>query len=339
MGRPLNKKYFGNRNIGSTSVTTDDGIGGQGVDSVTLGGTNNSTGFTAGAADIAFAAPTLPGGVTATGSLVLYADGALLEGVTTLTASGLGVDGGGAGAATYTGVTQKSSDGSGTGAVLTVVKANTNGVTDYSDITVTITSGGTGYIVGEELVIDGADVGGVTVTNDLALVVTGFVTDGTIQSITVVEAGSGYESAPTVTLSNGTKGTLTTTAVLTTDSGAPGSATNQENAIIAYAYVTGGSNKVGDIVKQVSSRRYKVKTADGTMVCTLVTDGVADAAGEMTITATDSSSKTYYVKKLTAHKALLVPFGTAGHEFAANTSVQWTFGAATLNSTVTIANK
>ena len=339
MGRPLNKKYFGNRNIGSTSVTTDDGIGGQGVDSVTLGGTNNSTGFTAGDADIAFAAPTLPGGVTATGDLVLYADGALLEGVTTFTAAGTGIDGLGGAAETVTGVAATGNT-AGTGAVVTLVKANTNGVTDYSDITVIVTSEGSGYATGETITIPGDTfAGGATPANDLTLTVATFVTNGTIASVTITEGGSGYESAPTVTLSNGTKGTLTTTAVLTTDSGAPGSATNQENAIIAYAYVTGGSNKVGDIVKQVSSRRYKVKTADGTMVCTLVTDGVADAAGEMTITATDSSSKTYYVKKLTAHKALLVPFGTAGHEFSANTSVQWTFGAATLNSTVTIANK
>ena len=30
MGRPLNKKYFGNRNIGTTG-TTDNNIGGEGV--------------------------------------------------------------------------------------------------------------------------------------------------------------------------------------------------------------------------------------------------------------------------------------------------------------------
>ena len=38
MGRPLNKKYFGNRNIGSTSTTTDDGIGGEGLAAYTLPG-------------------------------------------------------------------------------------------------------------------------------------------------------------------------------------------------------------------------------------------------------------------------------------------------------------
>jgi hypothetical protein len=58
----------------------------------------------------------------------------------------------------------------------------------------------------------------------------------------------------------------------------------------------------------------------------------------MDLTATDSSGKTYYVKKLTAHKATLVRYGTAGHEFATDTAVQWTFDAPTLNTTVQIAN-
>ena len=54
-------------------------------------------------------------------------------------------------------------------------------------------------------------------------------------------------------------------------------------------------------------------------------------------------SKTYYVKKLTAHKALLVPYGTNGHEFPLNAdgspqAAKWTIGSAVANSVVTIAN-
>jgi hypothetical protein len=72
MGRPLNKKYFGNRNIGSASVTTDNGIGGSRVGSVTVAGTNNSTGYLTGEA-VTFSTPDLPGGVTATGTVVATA--------------------------------------------------------------------------------------------------------------------------------------------------------------------------------------------------------------------------------------------------------------------------
>jgi hypothetical protein len=234
MGRPIHKKFFGNRNVGTTGAA-DDGIGGQGVASVTLGGT--WTGFTLATTTVTFSAPQLPGGVTATGTATIVGDA--------------------------------------------------------------------------------------------------------ITAIVITEKGSGYTSAPTVTIEDSDAGAEvigTATAVLTVDTGPVSSPTNQENAIAVFAFVTGGGNKLGDIVKQVGSRRYRVRTADGTMVCSLVTDGVANAAGEMTITATDSSSKTYYVSKLTSRKAVLVPFGSAGHEFVSGTAIRWSFGTAVLNTSVTIAN-
>jgi hypothetical protein len=64
----------------------------------------------------------------------------------------------------------------------------------------------------------------------------------------------------------------------------------------------------------------------------------SNAAGEMDLTATDSSGKTYYVKKLTGRKATLVRYGSAGHEFATDTAVPWTFGSAVLNTSVKINN-
>ena len=71
MARSLNKKYFGNRNIGSASVTTDDGIGGKGIASVTIGGV--WSGFTQATSTVTFSAPELPGGVTATGTVTITA--------------------------------------------------------------------------------------------------------------------------------------------------------------------------------------------------------------------------------------------------------------------------
>lgn len=64
MGRPLNKKYFGNRNIGTTGTTDDYGIGGEGVASVTIGTAGT---YTAGLPTAAFSTPNLPTGVRATG--------------------------------------------------------------------------------------------------------------------------------------------------------------------------------------------------------------------------------------------------------------------------------
>lgn len=73
MSRPLNKKYFGNRNVGSASTTADDNLGGEGVASVTIGG--SWAGFTALTTTVTFSDPTLPGGVTATGTAVIDGSG------------------------------------------------------------------------------------------------------------------------------------------------------------------------------------------------------------------------------------------------------------------------
>ena len=79
MGRPIASKYFGNRNT--------NGVGGEGVASVAVGGTNNSTGYTTGDA-VTFAAPQITGGTTATGTLTANGAGYLLS--VTVTSAGTG---------------------------------------------------------------------------------------------------------------------------------------------------------------------------------------------------------------------------------------------------------
>jgi hypothetical protein len=166
----------------------------------------------------------------------------------------------------------------------------------------------------------------------LAVVVTG----ATTYTVTVVSAGSGYTSAPTITfngsITGGTaSGSATPVATLTTGAAA------RQNGIQCEAQVGAGSEvTTGDIIKQTGSRRYKVQTSDGTAICKLVT--TADlGANEMSITATDSAGGTYFVRKLTARKAVLVA-GT-GTQFATGDTAKWTFGSAVLNTTVTIANQ
>ena len=78
MGRPLNKKYFGNRNVGSSSTTSDNGIGGEGVASVTI--TNGGSNYDPTTTTVTFSAPQLPGGVTATGTAVIA--GGIVTGIT-----------------------------------------------------------------------------------------------------------------------------------------------------------------------------------------------------------------------------------------------------------------
>ena len=80
MGRPINKKYFGNRNTGDPLSTADNyGIGGAGVTAVALGtaGSAYSQGLTA-----TFAAPGLPRGVQATMSVAVYTANGAVSGYT-----------------------------------------------------------------------------------------------------------------------------------------------------------------------------------------------------------------------------------------------------------------
>lgn len=333
MGRPLNKKYFANRNIGSTSVTTDNGIGGQGVASVTIAGTNNN--FSS-IPTVTFAAPQLPGGVTATAGAVTMK----LASVTINNPGGfysvgdeVVIGGGGVEGDTLAGTFTAQAI-----IVIDAVDAPETGV----PTAISIKAGSAGsYTVLPSKVVGGSKTTNLSVDggdgNNLRVNV-----QYGILSIAVDEKGSGYTSAPTVTTSP--VGNATKTAVLTTDSGSAGSATNQENGIVVTAFVPGvlgASAKIGDIVKQTNDRRYKVKTADGVGICQLVTDGVANAAGEMSIKATDSEGKNYLVAKLTSRKVILVPAalgGQAGTQFASGTAAKWSLTTAIADKQVIIEN-
>jgi len=232
MGRPLNKKYFGNRNIGSASTAADNKIGGNGIASVTIGG--SWSGFTQATSTVTFSAPQLPGGVTATG-------------------------------------------------------------------TVTITAGAPTLV-------------------------------------TMTEKGSGYTSLPTVTIADsdvGAETTGTATAVFEVDSGAVGSATYEENAILMTARLTGGSAVTVDIIKQVSTNRYKVTDGTRTGIVKLKSS-VATAAGEGSVKFTDSVGGTYFATKITARRAT-VTRGT-GTAFATGASVKWNMTAAVLGNSLLIDN-
>jgi hypothetical protein len=300
MGRPLNKKYFGNRNLGTTG-TGDDGIGGSRVASVTI----DTPGSYAGAASptVSFSAPDLAGvgAVTATGTVVMEA----LSAVATVNGNGynvgdvLTVSYGGQ-TATFTVATLTGGAGSGVATVTPLARGTFTATTVGDKATTVAPAGGTFATL--------------TITYR-------------VKSVTMTENGSGYSSvadaAPTFD-----SGAAAGTSVLEADSGIQGELGNNENAIKCFAFVTGGSRKIGDIIKQVSTDRYKVETADGEMICQLVTDGVANAAGEMDITVVDTAGKTYYVSKITAHRATLVQYGAAGHVFSTGESAAWSFDAA-----------
>lgn len=166
-------------------------------------------------------------------------------------------------------------------------------------------------------------------------------------TVAVVTAGSGYTGTVTISgaalqaLGGAGTGTIVLTATMTTG------ATARQNGIVCEAKIglAGTEVTTGDIIRQVSGRRYKVQTSDGIAVCKLVTTEVK-TANQMSIKATDSNGNTYFVAKLTARRVVLVPAAnvhggttTIGSQFASGRSAKWTFGAAVVNTTVTIENQ
>jgi hypothetical protein len=223
--------------------------------------------------------------------------------------------------------------------------ANTNyqdfgtaGVGGESVASVTVVAGtSAGYVTGNSVSFSAPQI-----TGGAYPVATIVATAGAVTSVVITSAGSGYTSAPTATVTSGTgtAGTMTLTPVLTTGAAA------RQNGIKCEAQIGSGAEvTTGDIIRQVSGRRYKVQTSGGTGVCKLVTTEAKDD-GQMSIKATDSAGNTYFVAKLTARKAVLVPAAnvhggttTIGSQFASGTTAMWTFGAAVVNTTVTIDNQ
>jgi hypothetical protein len=110
--------------------------------------------------------------------------------------------------------------------------------------------------------------------------------------------------------------------------------------IACEAQIGSGGEYAGTIIKQVSTRRYKVTTQDGTAVCTLVQTADKEA-NQMSITATDSTGATYFVNKLTGKRATLTQLTQAsgggsppvtGWVYVTGQSAPWTSGSATGNT-------
>ena len=142
--------------------------------------------------------------------------------------------------------------------------------------------------------------------------------NGAINAYSLI-GGSGYTTAPSVTITGANTTPAEATATITSV---------VSNVIATSAWIptaNGGSSAVvGDIVKQVGARRYKVTTAQGTGKCKLVT--TTPSAGTMTIAATDSKGSTYYVKKLEERLVTLVQNtdGGSGFDFVTGAKAKWT---------------
>jgi len=114
------------------------------------------------------------------------------------------------------------------------------------------------------------------------------------------------------------------------------------NTIQGNAWVTVGAQaKVADINRQKSTKKYRVTNADGTDVVLLdasaatIANGGPANIGTMTITATDSASGTYHIKKLFDRTAVVYP--GSGTQFTENQKVSWNMNAAVSGTSIKIA--
>jgi hypothetical protein len=330
MGRPLNKKYFGNRNIGGSGTGDDYGIGGEGVESISVA--------TAGSFSVSntyknfpllnIGAPNLPTGVQATADVVFE--------INTVAFSS-----GGQTNADYVNGLSTSITGLGGGAVVRIVET-ANKVTS-----VDLTGGNRG----EFRRGDAFDGTGITtfqvlqapnVGTDLQIAIT-----FRVKSITMLEKGSGYTSVPALswsghtftgqTIPSGNTPALTTTPV----NPITGSSTYQENAIQLTAYIplesqagwvsgfSGSSAVAGDIVRQSGNSKFIARTAQGVGRVKLVGylgSNVSPAAGEAIITASDYDGGLYYVTKISDRRCNIIGYNGSGFTTGATgINVPWTF--------------
>jgi hypothetical protein len=299
MGRPINKKFFGNaaspydnQQTGGTS-----GVGGEGVASVTF--SNSGTLYSQGTT-VSFAAPNIKGGVRALGTPVIDAAGLLRD--VTITVRGTGYT-----SAPALTVTTASS----------VVKASTGTIAQ----TVVYPETTTGIYVGMKAIGTGISASATYVVSVVGAAVNltwpnaGAVT--TASSISFVDTGASFASSIALTAATYENAIAFTSFLLAKDGGA--------NA------VTGG-----DIHKQESSRRYLVENSEGIGQVKLVaTDALT--AGTMNIIATDGAGSTYFVRKLTAKKAYLVNRTSTSTAVVSGLVAQWTVTGSTGNTLITAA--
>ena len=200
--------------------------------------------------------------------------------------------------------------------------ASNGGIGGESVATVAILVTGTNYASTATAAFSAPQLpGGITATANIT------ITTGTITAVALTNGGRGYTSTPTLTVNLATTGTTATFTV------ALGSAVS--NVIAVTAFIPNGvSAKTADAVKQASSTRYRVTTADGTGVCSLAAN--APTAGQMNILALDSDGGEYYVTKLTSRRCTIVQ--KTGTQFSNDDSVGWNLSAAVAGSVVKVVS-
>ena len=288
MGRPIKKKYFGNTNPPGYQHIRPGLNGVGGEDIASIAISNSGTNYSQGAT-VTVGAPNITGGIQAVAGITINSAGSIALSIVN---SGTG----------YT-----------SAPAISIVKP--------APATVTATETNLGYTLTNVSSVAGIYVG-MRADASWGMQANAYVSSIGTNSVTLTK---------TLTVS-------TTTSVTFSDQGSSFAYTdtltsNRQNAISFTSYLTTGSSSVtgGDIIKQESSRRYLVQNSQGVGVCHLSSGtGAAHTLtfGNMHVLATDTAGATYYVMKLTAHKALLVNrTNTSTAVYSSFSPAPWSFSA------------
>jgi len=261
---------------------------------VTNGGSYTSLSFPT----LTFSAPALTGGTTATGV------------VSTVSANGGTIVAAGSGYAvndtlTIEGGTRTSP------AIFTVATINGSGAVTG----ITRTSGGNYSAVTSGLLTSGV----ATLTNNGTGAGAGATikfTNYGVSSITVTKGRSGYISVADAAISF-SSGSAAATPVM--------AEAGSYNVLVPYAN-TLTTALPADIVKQMTSHSYMMKTSEGTAQCTLVAT-TSLVKGQAYLLATDSQGSTYFVTKITAHKVTITRNTGSTYDWPTGADVPWTFNS------------
>ena len=192
---------------------------------------------------------------------------------------------------------------------VTINSANVSGSSGSNVIT--ITSSTSGIYAGMQIAATGVNTSARVTTVNSGNVIVSLVNTNTVSGNAVFyDAGTGVPGAVTLAYY----------------------ATDVSKAFSISANVNGSNSLQGDILKQEASRRFRIRTTDGTAVCKL--SNTAPQIGEVRITAIDSDNGTYYIDKLTSRTALITR-GT-GTQFATGARVPWNTVAAVASTSIQI---
>ena len=144
-----------------------------------------------------------------------------------------------------------------------------------------------------------------------------------VNQVSVAANGSGYITADdaAITFSGGTGSGAAASSVMIE--------AGKNRVLVPIAKIV-SQDLPADIIKQMTSNSFMMRTAEGMAQCTLVAPSADLSPGQAALLATDSQGNTYCVIKITAHKVTVVREGEGGEggwDWPTGADVPWTFDA------------